>query len=709
MAADNSQISLFDAPPAPAKKSEAEARTEFAALAGEIAAHDARYYQEDAPSISDAEYDALRAQYAALLIEFPALAANDPLAKKVGAKPARGFAQVTHTLPMLSLDNAFSEEDITDFFTTMRNFLRLGEEAEIACVAELKMDGLSFSARYEQGKFVQGATRGDGEVGEDITANLATFLPATLTGADVPDVLEVRGEVYMTKADFEALNRAQGDAGKQLFANPRNAAAGSLRQLDVAITASRALTYVAYGAGDVSSAPWRTQQEMLEHFSRWGLQVNEKTRLCYTPAELMEFYREIGEIRPALPYDIDGCVYKVNDHALQARLGFKARSPRWATAHKFPAEQATTVLLGIDIQVGRTGALTPVARLQPVNVAGVVVSNATLHNEDEIRRKDVCVGDTVFIQRAGDVIPQVVSVVLEKRPSDAVEFTFPDACPVCGSKAVRPEGEAVRRCTGGLACDAQAKERIKHFVSRNALDIEGLGDKQVEAFWDDGRIHHLSDIFTIEARDTTHYALTPLRNKPGFGPKSATNLFEAIERARNVPLDRLIFGLGIRYIGEETARLIARHFETGERWHGFLQAMAADRVAAEELLNIDGIGSKVVEALQEFAAEPHNMEQWSALYAQLRITPVQKARVAQGSPLVGKTVVFTGTLAQMSRAEAKVRAEALGAKVASAVSAKTDYLIAGADAGSKASKAAALGVNVMSEDEWMALAAQSES
>ena len=683
-------------------RDEVEARAELARLAQEIAEHDARYYQQDAPIVSDAEYDALRQRHRALEAAFPALSGSDATSRKVGAKPARGFAQVTHRQPMLSLENAFSQEDLEDFLQTMRNFLRLPDDAAIPCVAEMKMDGLSFNARYEAGRFVQGATRGDGETGEDITANLATFLPAQLQG-DVPAVLEVRGEVYLEKADFEKLNATQAAAGKPLFANPRNAAAGSLRQLDVAVTASRPLRYVAYAVGEVSAAPWETHAAMLGTFAAWGLSVNPQHKLCENAAELMAFYEEVGRIRASLPYDIDGCVYKVNDLALQARLGLRARAPRWAIAHKYPAQQETTLLERIEIQVGRTGALTPVARLKPVSVGGVIVSNATLHNEDEIARKDIREGDTIFIQRAGDVIPQVVSVVLEKRPAGSVPYVFPHTCPECGAEASRAEGEAVRRCTNGLACPAQAKERICHFVSRGALDIEGLGDKQVEAFWEDERIRHLSDIFTLQANDRGR--LDPLRAKIGFGPKSATNLFESIEKARHVPLDRLIFGLGIRYIGEETGRLLARHFETGEAWHAFLHATATDTTQAETLLGIDGIGRKVVEALQEFAAEPHNIAEWDKLYALLDVQPVRAPVADANAPLAGKVVVFTGTLAQMSRAEAKARAEAMGAKVSSAVSGNTDFLIAGADAGSKAAKAAALGVRVLSEDAWMAMIA----
>ncbi len=681
--------------------SEAQAAEELARLSTEIKANDQAYYEQDAPLLSDAAYDALRLRNRAIEARFPHLTRADSPSGRVGSAPAKGFAPSRHAVPMLSLDNAFSAEDLAGFFQTMRNFLRLAEDAPVACVAEMKMDGLSFTARYERGKFVQGATRGDGEVGEDITRNLTTLLPSSLK--DAPEILEVRGEVYIEKTDFLALNAERAASDEAPFANPRNAAAGSLRQLDASITARRPLRYFAYAVGEVQGAQWPTHWAMLDAFLAYGLRVNPRRVLCDSPEALMEYYRAADAERASLPYDIDGCVYKVNDFTLQRRLGFSARAPRWAIAHKFPAERATSILRAIEIQVGRTGALTPVARLEPVTVGGVVVSNATLHNQDEIRRKDICVGDTVVIQRAGDVIPQVVAVVPEARPSDVVPYQFPTHCPACGSQAVRPEGEAVTRCIAGLACPAQLKERIRHFAMRDALDIEGLGDKQVESFYEEGRIRALSDIFTLEARDAQIIVggggLVPLHAKPGMGKKSAENLFAAIERARDVPLDKLIFGLGIRFIGQENARLLARHFHTGAAWNAFLHADAG----MEELLSIDGIGPKVIEALQEFLAEPRNLEEWDALYPQLRVADVQAPRVAQGSPLSGKSVVFTGTLAAMSRNEAKARAESLGAKVSSAVSGSTDFLIAGADAGSKAAKAAALGVTVLSEAEWMSM------
>lgn len=639
---------------------------EWQSLAAQIAEHDKRYYQDDAPTISDMEYDALRQQLEALEKGFPLLIT--PL-QKVGAAPLEKFGKVKHSTPMLSLANAFTEEDVSDFLDRIRKFLALNETIEL--VAELKIDGLSFAARYENGKFVQGATRGDGEVGEDITANLATILPKHL---QEPINLEVRGEVYMSHADFAALNGTQ----EKPFANPRNAAAGSLRQLDANITAARNLKYFVYAAP--LSLP--THQEILQKLSALGFAVNPERRIVKTTEEIMQFYYQVGAKRAELPYDIDGLVYKVNRLDWQERLGAVARAPRWAIAHKFAAEQATTMVEDILIQVGRTGALTPVAVLKPITVGGVVVSRATLHNEDEIARKDIRIGDTVVIQRAGDVIPQVVSV--DKSQPRGHTFSFPNTCPVCGSHAVREEGEAVKRCTGGLICPAQIIERLRHFVSRDAFDIEGLGEKQIEAFYAEGWLKNPADIFKL------HEHRTLIENKEGWGKKSLDNLMAAIEAKRSIPLDRFLFGLGIRHVGETTARLLARHY-------GSLEAV----IKLEEVQTLDGIGTKMAMALKEFFDEPKNQELIAALAQEITTTPLEA--VAGNSPVSGKTVVFTGSLTKMTRAEAKARAESLGAKVAGSVSVNTDYVVAGEDAGSKLKKATELKLNVLSEEEWLKL------
>lgn len=672
-------------------------------LAQQIRHHDERYYQDDAPEISDAEYDALRRELEKLEAQHPELITADSPTQKVGAAPAEAFGKVKHAVAMLSLSNAFSDEDITDFIDRIRRFLGLDESEIITFTAEPKIDGLSFSARYEQGVLVQSATRGDGEVGEDITANIKTLqqMPHRLQGAGWPAVLEVRGEVYMDKGDFAALNQAQAKAGRKIFANPRNAAAGSLRQLDATITASRKLRYFVYGWGELSAPIAPTQYETIVRLAEWGFCTNPFMVLCEQAEDVLAHYAEVQQKRAALSYDIDGMVYKVNRLDWQERLGKVARAPRWAIAHKFPPEQATTVIEAIDIQVGRTGALTPVARLKPVTVGGVVVSNATLHNEDEIARKDIRVGDTVVVQRAGDVIPQVVRVELEKRPENSAPYDYPHACPVCGSHAVREEGEAVRRCTGGLICDAQAKERLKHFVSRQAFDIDGLGDKQMEVFWQDKWIHTPADIFTLQRRDAE--SLTPLRNREGWGEKSAQNLFEAIEQGRTIGLARFIYALGMRHIGLETAKLLARSYGSYAAWkEAMLQAQDETSEAYDSLLSIDGIGPIVARALLAFFDEPHNLEVLAALEAELTIEDAQA--VANDSPIAGKTLVFTGTLTRMTRSEAKARAESLGAKVSGSVSAKTDYLVAGEAAGSKRKKAQELGVTILSEDEWLELA-----
>ncbi|HMK89842.1 MAG TPA: NAD-dependent DNA ligase LigA, partial [Methylocystis sp.] len=548
----------------------AEARKEHARLGEEIAAHNRRYYQEDAPTVSDAEYDALRRRYEALEAKFPELATPESLTRRVGAPPAEKFAKIRHAVPMLSLGNLFTDEEVYDFAARVRRFLGLAEDASLAFTSEPKIDGLSCTLRYEDARLVSAATRGDGFEGEDVTANIRTLrqIPHALAGKP-PQVLEVRGEVYMSHADFAALNARQAEAQEKVFANPRNAAAGSLRQLDSSITASRPLRFFAYACGETSEPPAKTQLGLVEAFARYGLPVNPLTALCHGAEEMLARYREIEAQRATLDYDIDGVVYKVNDLALQGRLGFVSRAPRWAVAHKFPAERATTILRDIEIQVGRTGTLTPVARLEPVTVGGVVVANATLHNEDEIERKDVRIGDTVIVQRAGDVIPQIVAVVLEKRPLHSKPYEFPHVCPRCGSAALREidektgEAEVARRCTGSLVCPAQAIERLKHFASRNAMDIEGLGDKQIEYFYEEGLIKTASDIFTLEERDAA--SLTKLKNREGFGETSVRNLFAAIAARRSVPINRFIYALGVRHVGETNARRLARHFTDFEQ------------------------------------------------------------------------------------------------------------------------------------------------
>ena len=703
-------MSTFDKPAAQLTLEEASA--EHADLQARIAEADKHYHQEDAPEITDAAYDKLRRRLKQIEKRFPTLRRADAASEKVGATPAAGFAKVRHARPMLSLDNAFEDADVVDFLDRIRRFLGLGEDVELKILAEPKIDGLSASLRYEQGRLVQAATRGDGEEGEDITANVRTIgdVPKELpSDGGWPEVLEVRGEVYMTKADFLALNQAQqaamdaGDKRAKIFANPRNAAAGSLRQLDSTITARRRLHFFGYALGEVSSPIAASQSGIRDKLAAWGFTLNEPSQACTSADDLIAYWRGIGEGRAAMPFDIDGVVYKVDRLDWQERLGFVSRSPRWATAHKFPAEQATTVLRGIDIQVGRTGALTPVARLDPVNVGGVMVANATLHNEDEIQRKDVRIGDTVVIQRAGDVIPQVVSVVLDRRPDGLEPYEYPQVCPVCGSHAVRDEGEVVRRCTGGLICAAQAKERLKHFVSRNAFDIEGLGEENIETLFEGGFVRSPADIFRLKNRFDELKPVKGFTDQKGQF-KKLTKLFDAIEARRSVALDRFLFALGMRHIGETTARLIAGRYETLDLLRDRLKAAAEDREgeAWAELNAIDGIGSIVAEALVDFFGEPHNIEVVDDLASEITVAPYVRPKTVE-SPITAKTVVFTGTLEKMSRAEAKARAETLGAKVAGSVSAKTDYVIVGADAGSKATKARDLGVTVLTEDEWLAL------
>ncbi|MDR5652943.1 NAD-dependent DNA ligase LigA [Ruixingdingia sedimenti] len=691
---------------------EDQARAELARLAAAIARADRAYHAEDAPEISDADYDALKRRNAGIEARFPALIRPDSPSARVGAAPAEGFSTLRHSVRMLSLSNAFADEDVAEFDDQIRKFLNLSAQ-DIAYTAEPKIDGLSLSLRYEGGRLVQAATRGDGETGENVTANARTIadIPAHIPGA--PDVLEVRGEVYMRHADFAALNAAQAERGDKIFANPRNAAAGSLRQLDPTITAGRPLRFFAYGWGALSAPLADTQQGAIARLAGFGFATNPLMRLCHGPAELLDQYRLIEAQRATLGYDIDGVVYKVNDLGFQARLGFRSTTPRWAIAHKFPAELAWTRLERIEIQVGRTGALSPVARLTPVTVGGVVVSNATLHNEDyiagrdsrgqEIRGgKDIREGDWVQVYRAGDVIPKVADVDLSRRNIDAQPYVFPEKCPVCGSDAIREEGDSVRRCTGGLICAAQGMERLKHFVSRGAFDIEGLGAKQVEMFWADDQlpIRTPADIFTLESRDAANF--TKLRNRLGYGDKSAANLFAAIRTRRRIELHRLIFALGIRHVGETTAGILARHYGT---WEAFEAAMTGAQVGEgpewTDLMTIDGVGKVLAASLVTAFHQPAERAAIDALVAHLDVIPAERA--ASESPVAGKTVVFTGTLERMTRAEAKARAEALGAKVAGSVSAKTDYLVAGPGAGSKAAKAAELGIIVLDEDAWMTL------
>jgi DNA ligase (NAD+) len=764
-----------------------EAAAELARLAHLIAHHDRLYYREDAPEISDAAYDVLRERNGAIEARFPELVREDSPSTRIGAAPAEEFAKVRHRVPMLSLGNAFSQEDVTDFVARVRRFLGLEATDEIAFIAEPKIDGLSISLTYERGRLAIGATRGDGAEGENVTENVRTIreIPKQLKGAGVPDLIEVRGEIYFPHAEFRALNAAQEAAGAKVFANPRNAAAGSLRQLDPAITASRPLRFFAYTWGEASTLPADTQHGVIAAFKRWGLPTSPLLRLARSEAELMAYWQEIEQKRAMLGYDIDGVVYKVDRLDWQERLGFVSRSPRWATAHKFPAEKATTILRDIEIQVGRTGTLTPVAKLEPVTVGGVVVQNATLHNEDEIARKDVRIGDTVIVQRAGDVIPQILGIVPEKRPASVVPYRYPEACPACGSKAVREAGEVARRCTGGLVCPAQAKERLRHFVSRLAFDIEGLGEERIELFFSEGLIKQPADIFTLASRNGVEFER--LEERKGFGQKSVENLLRAIAVRRRIGLDRFIFALGIRHVGETTARDLARAFGA---WEAFRQAVAraiegqpgpeyleltsvqglglktaeaaiqalgergelllqpsllaeplaallvrhkivpparAQALAAAceedarwlvetagkaalqfpgegflELASLNGVGEVVTEALCDFFREPHNLKAVDDLLAHVTVEPFARPQAAI-SPVTDKTVVFTGTLEKLSRNEAKAQAERLGAKVAGSVSKKTDYVIAGADAGSKLAKARELGVAVLSEEEWIAL------
>ncbi len=678
---------------------EAEAAAELAKLADAVARADRAYHERDDPEITDAEYDALRRRNSAIEARYPALIRDNSPSKHVGGAPEGGFAKIRHRVPMLSLDNAFDQADFAEFCARARRFLGMKAETPLALVAEAKIDGLSITLTYERGRFAHGATRGDGTTGEDVTANLRTMdaVPRTL-GKGAPALIEIRGEVFMTKADFIALNAAQAEAGQRVFANPRNAAAGSLRQLDARITAGRRLSLFAYAIGETSEPVAATHWEYLDRLKAWGFAVNPLSQLLAAETEAAAYQERIGQQRASLPYDIDGVVYKIDDLALQRRLGVVGRTPRWAIAWKFPAEQASTVLQDIRIQVGRTGALTPVAELQPVNVGGVLVQRATLHNEDEIARRDVRIGDTVVLQRAGDVIPQILSVLAEKRPAGAVPFVMPDHCPACGSMAVRPPGEVVRRCTGGLICPAQRVERLIHFVSRPAFDIEGLGEKTIIDFAGRGWLHAPADIFALPEREAEIATLE------GWGPTSARNLVRSIEARLTIALKRFIYSLGIRRIGEANAKLLARHYGTVATWREqMLEAITIGSDARLALGSILGIGPAIAEELAEFVAEPRNLAALDALLSVLTVEDARLAGNAEGA-LAGKILVFTGTLETMTRPEAKARAEALGARVTDSVSRKTDLVVLGADAGSKARRAAELGVRTISEDEWRALA-----
>ncbi len=675
-------------------------KTRHAELSKLIHYHDKRYNQDDAPEISDGEYDVLRQELISLENKYPELITKDSPTQTVGAKPSKGFGKIKHAVPMLSLGNVFNEEELNNFLDRISRFLGVNEAIEI--VAEPKIDGLSCSLRYVNGKLVHAATRGDGYEGENITANVLVIddIPKTLKGG-FPELLEVRGEVYMSRHDFITLNEKQVKESKPAFANPRNAAAGSLRQLDASITAQRPLKMFAYALGEVTSPIAQTQWGIRNKLVSYGFSEASPAALCKNLKDVLKYYNEINQARPDLDYEIDGVVYKVNNLDYQERLGFVSRAPRWATAHKFPAEEAITVINDIDIQVGRTGVLTPVARLEPITVGGVVVSNATLHNEDEIKRKDARIGDHVTIQRAGDVIPQVVKVLMNKRKDNSAPFMFPKTCPVCDSSVVREEGEVAWRCTGGLICEAQAVERLKHFVSRLAFDIDGLGAKIIQQFWDDGLLKTPVDIFTLEKRDKN--SLTPVRAREGWGDLSAKNLFQSINDKRKIELNRFIYALGIRQIGEATAkRLSSIYGDLRTLQKLMIEAQDKESTAYEDLINVEDIGPATADDLIAFFVDEGNQDILRALVEELKIIPYE-APENQDNAVVGKIVVFTGTLSKITRAEAKAKAESLGAKVTSSVSKKTSYLIAGEDAGSKLKKAKELGIDILTEDEWINL------
>jgi DNA ligase (NAD+) len=703
--------------PAVEALTERAAKTEHARLGPEITEHDRRYYQDDAPTISDAEYDRLRRRYAAIEARFPQFVTRESLTQRVGAAPAARFAKVRHAVPMLSLDNAFADEDVVDFVGRIRRFLRLADDEPIAFSAEPKIDGLSMSLRYEDGALVTGATRGDGAEGEDVTANIRTLkdVPQRLKGKRIPPVCEVRGEVYMTKAAFLKLNERQKAAGDTIFANPRNSAAGSLRQKDPSITASRPLGFFAYAWGQMTRMPADTQSGMIKWFETCGFTTNPLTKLCHSVEELLAFHRDIETRRSHLDYDIDGVVYKVDRLDWQERLGFVSRSPRWAIAHKFAAERAVTVLKDIEIQVGRTGALTPVGKLEPVGVGGVIVQNVTLHNEDYIKGiggdgeqiregRDIRIKDTVIVQRAGDVIPQVVDVVLDKRPQDAKPYDFPKQCPcplhtdvVREATATGEEG-ARARCTGEFACPYQKIEHLKLFVSRRAFDIDGFGEKQIEFFFEQGWVKEPADIFELPKRNRQ----IKLEEQEGYGETSVRNLFEAIERRRQIALERFIYALGIRHVGETTALALARGYGSWQAFHdACLKVAAGDEDAAAEMDALDQIGETVIEAIKAYFGESHNRRIVERLTEEVKILDAERPKI--NSAVAGKTVVFTGTLEKMTREEAKASAERLGAKVSASVSKKTDYVVAGPGAGSKLTEAKKLGVAVLTEDEWAKL------
>ncbi len=691
----------------------AQAEKELTALAKEIAHHDTLYFQMDTPEISDAAYDALVQRNNQIEARYPDLRREDSPTRRIGAPLTRGFRKIKHRQPMLSLENAFTSEDVVDFFDRARRFLSLDANTPMEYVAEPKIDGLSAALHYQNGQLRLAATRGDGSEGEDITENVRQIkdVPQTLKGENIPESLEIRGEVYMARGDFFKINETRREQGEVEFANPRNAAAGSVRQLDPSITAARPLKFFAYHAEALSGMQVTTHSQIIDTLKGWGLSVSPDIRLCSTLDELLIFYRDVESRRADLAYDIDGVVYKINNLEWQRRLGSIGRTPRYSLAHKFAAEQAETTLENIHIQVGRTGVLTPVAQLKPVTVGGVVVSRATLHNSDEIVRKDVRVGDHVIVQRAGDVIPQVVSVVMAKRSPESQAYVFPTQCPACGSPIEEILGEVARRCFNGLTCPAQAVERLRHFVSRDAFDIEGMGSRHIEAFYHDGLIHTPVDIFTLEERDRA--AAIPLRRREGWGGQSANNLFTAIKEKRTISLDRFIYALGIPQIGATTAKLLAKHYRSLNHWidqlsvaggnsGGTLAGSVLRNEAYQELLSLDGIGENMAADLIAFFHRPHNREVIEGLKKLLTVQDYV-LEVSADSPIAGKTVVFTGSLERMSRAEAKATAERMGAKVAGSVSRKTDYVIVGADAGSKAKSARELGVHVLSEDEWMTM------
>jgi DNA ligase (NAD+) len=693
-----------------------QAKEEYARLQVEIQQHDKRYYQQDKPTISDADYDELRKRYNAIEARFPDLRTFESLTMKIGAAPARGFRKVRHAVPMLSLDNAFAEDDVVEFVGRIRRFLKLTEDEPIVFSAEPKIDGLSMSLRYENGELITAATRGDGAEGEDVTANIRTLrqVPQQLKGKHIPPVLEVRGEVYMTKADFLKLNERQKAAGDTIFANPRNSAAGSLRQKDPSVTASRPLGFFAYAWGQISDMPADSQSGMIAWFEKCGFATNPLTKICHSVEELLAFHRKIEQQRARLDYDIDGVVYKIDRLDWQERLGFVSRTPRWAIAHKFPAERATTVLKDIEIQVGRTGAFTPVGKLEPVGVGGVIVQNVTLHNEDYIKGidgngeklregRDIRIGDTVIIQRAGDVIPQVVDVVLDKRPKDAQPYHFPTKCPcplhtdVVRGETATGEEEARARCSGEFACPFQKIEHLRLFVSRRAFDIEGLGEKQIQLFYDKEWVREPGDIFTLERKHKKE-----LLEEEGYGETSVRNLFAAIDERREISLDRFIYALGIRHVGETTALALARGYGSWQAFHDACMKVAkGDEETIAEMDALDQIGDTVIAAIGAYFKESHNRGIVERLTKSLTILDAEKPKT--DSPIAGKTVVFTGALEKMTRDEAKATAERLGAKAAGSVSKKTDYVVAGPGAGSKLAEAKKHGVQVLTEDEWLKL------